>query len=1433
MDGLSKRIPTLLAAVALAALLLVGGRADAQSVVPLAAGNFTAPAGIAVDGTGDVFVVDTSTSTVKEILAPGYTTVNTLATATAHLNAPKGVAVDVNGNVFIADTGNNQVKEILAPGYTTVNILASSFGAFNRPTGIAVDHSGNIFVADQGNGVVKELSPTDSYSTSNAIGLGLFSTPSGVSVDATDNLFIVDPGKGAVFEVLAAGSYTTARKLSPATGAGNIVQPFAVATDVTDNVFAADTSTSQIYGIPATGSYATVNLLAAGSFAGPTGLAADSRGNLFVGDTNHGAVKEIIRQTATTLGTSLTPIARGSSVTFTATVTGNSGTPTGSVTFLDGATALGTTTLGAGAATFTTSSLGGGSHSITAKYLGSTDSIYATSTSAIVSEVVTPTVTSTSLAAAPNPSQLGQSVTFTATVSGTGGNVTFKDGTATLGTVNLTAGSAAFTTASLTKASHSITAAYNGSANFATSTSNTVTQIVNGDPSATSVISSANPSTSGQPVTFTAFVSAPNGSPTGSVTFMDGGTTLGSSTLASGIASYTTSGLSVTSHAITANYGGDPTFAASVSTTLSQTVNAPGLQPSLTAVGAVPNPSLSGQTVTFTATVSGSGGTPTGTVTFRDGTTTLGAATLAGGAASFSTASLTIGSHAISAGYGGDAKFAAGTSTAVTETVTQPPTTITLVSSPNPSSVGQQVTFTATASGNGGTPTGTITFRDGAATLGAATLAGGSANFSLSSLTLGSHAISAGYGGDGTFAAATSAVLTETITQPPSSVTLASSPNPSTVGQLVTFTATILSSGGNPTGTVTFSEGGTLLGTGTLASGMASITTAALPIGSDSITASYAGDGSFAASGSAILTQVVEANSIAGFVYGYQNTLGATAVPRADNTHFDGPIAGAVDTANGHLFVADSDNQRVQVLDTTTLAVIATIGTTGVSGADNAHFNQPESVGLNSATGRLFVADSANQRVQIFDAKSFAYLATLGTSGTAGTDAAHFNLPSSAYVNAAAQQLYVADTGNQRVQIFDAGSLDLIATLGTTGAAGSDPQHLDQPTDAELDVTTNQILVADGGNFRVQLFDAASFFYVTTLGTTGTPGGDNTHFNLPVSAAFDPTTNLVLVADGGNNDRVQVFDAMTYQYVLTLGTVGTAGPGQAQFGGPQGFAVDPVHQRLFIGDGANDRVQIYAIAPTVTLAAVLPDSRSVQVGTPATIFASILNAGATALDNCRIALPVTAPSGLILSYQTTDAATNTLTGSANTPATIHGANGVQSYLITLQDTLPFSAPGMVLDFDCTGAAPAAIVTGVDTVDLVMSTTPVADVIVLAATSTGDGVLQIPTGGAAAFAVASVNVGVPDALTASLDTGTASLPLSATLCQSNPSTGQCLATPTAELSLTIAAGATPTFSVFVQATGPIPFAPGTSRLFLRFKDQAGGLHGSTSVAVETE
>jgi hypothetical protein len=85
---------------------------------------------------------------------------------------------------------------------------------------------------------------------------------------------------------------------------------------------------------------------------------------------------------------------------------------------------------------------------------------------------------------------------------------------------------------------------------------------------------------------------------------------------------------------------------------------------------------------------------------------------------------------------------------------------------------------------------------------------------------------------------------------------------------------------------------------------------------------------------------------------------------------------------------------------------------------------------------------------------------------------------------------------------------------------------------------------------------------------------------------------------------------------------------------------------------------------------------------------------------------------------------------------------------------------------------------------------------------------------------------------SADTGTATLPVVLNICQSDPSSGACLAPPAPTVSLSFAGGAAPTFSIFESSTGNIPFSPGASRIFVRFKDSSGGLHGSTSVAVES-
>jgi DNA-binding beta-propeller fold protein YncE len=566
-------------------------------------------------------------------------------------------------------------------------------------------------------------------------------------------------------------------------------------------------------------------------------------------------------------------------------------------------------------------------------------------------------------------------------------------------------------------------------------------------------------------------------------------------------------------------------------------------------------------------------------------------------------------------------------------------------------------------------------------------------------------------------------------------------------------------------------------------------------------------------------------------VYTYQSTIGASGVPGTDNSHFNDPSVGAVDSAHGHLFVADFGNNRIQVLDTTSLAVVATLGAPGAASSDNSHFNGPGGVAYDPAGNEIFVADSGNNRVQIFNGGTFAYVGTIGVTGVPGTDNSHFNTPVSVAIGAH-HQLYVTEYGGDRVQIFDAGTNSYVATLGVAGVTGRDNGHFNSPNGAEYNPLTGQIMVADGGNGRVQLFDATNFSYVASLGGNGTAFNSPTFFSNPYTAKIDPATNLLLVADGGTNDRVQVLDGKTYAYVMTLGTTGSIGISNTQFDGPVGIASDPAHGRIYIGDVQNDRVQVFSTAASPIHASVLPGSRSVQVGTTATIYASMINSGSTALSNCQISLPAAAPDGLTLSYQTTNPSTNALTGTVNTPATVQGNNGLQTFLVSFQGTKPFSIPGMLLNFSCDGATAATSIAGVDTVDLTMSSSPIADVIALAATATGNGIVELPAGGAGAFAVASMNLGASDEITVSIDAGNALLPVTATVCQSNPATGQCLAPPSPSVTLSYPGETTPTFSIFLQASGTIPFDPANSRIFVRFKDSSGELHGSTSVAIET-
>jgi hypothetical protein len=280
-------------------------------------------------------------------------------------------------------------------------------------------------------------------------------------------------------------------------------------------------------------------------------------------------------------------------------------------------------------------------------------------------------------------------------------------------------------------------------------------------PTTTGVTSSLNPSTSGDNVTFTATVSP--SAATGSVQFFDGATSLGSVGLSGGGAALMTSTLSAGSHTITAVYSGDSTYATSTSAALTQVVTGVVVS-TMTALSSSPNPSTFGQSVSLVATVTPASGTitPTGSVTFRDGTTVLGTAALnSSGVATLGTSSLGVGTHTITAQYGGDSTDSVSSSNAVSQTVNKAGSTTKLTSNRNPASAGQAITFTATVSPSAAT--GTVQFFNGSVSLGTAAVTNGKATLTTSGLSNGAHSITAQYSGDGNYNGSTSGVLTETV----------------------------------------------------------------------------------------------------------------------------------------------------------------------------------------------------------------------------------------------------------------------------------------------------------------------------------------------------------------------------------------------------------------------------------------------------------------------------------------------------------------------------------------------------------------------------------------------------------------------------------------------------------------------------------------------
>ncbi|HLJ96818.1 MAG TPA: Ig-like domain repeat protein [Gemmataceae bacterium] len=526
-------------------------------------------------GTGAVLAVDPDTGTQRVVATGGF------------INGPN-VLVYWNGFLYVANEGDasgaihNLVRVDPNTGEQKL-ISDGSAGGFSVPVGMALAGGNNVYVADEP-GNVRGSDPGKIWrvnldtgqqtivSDNNSSQGKFFNHPVDIAIDGNGNIVVVNTGSvsngyaGSVFRINA---QTGVQSLVSTFGSDTGLDSIEVGQDGTLLIGAIQVGTipGRIYSVnPVSGAQGII--ASGGSLSEVEGIRA-----FHVTST---------ASSHTTLITSANPAVSGQAVTLTATVTGN-GTrnPTGVVNFFDGSAFLGqgslSTTAGGTTATLSTATLSTTTHTILAIYTG--DGSFRPSTSTALPLTINKGSTSLSITTSSNPSALGQNVAFTATVlitapaAGTPtGTVQFQiDGSNVGGAVNVSSsGTAIFSTTALPVGPHTITAKYSGDGNFAGSNGAlSGVQTIASLGTTTTVASSANPSLSGQAVTFTATVgvlSPGSGTPKGTVQFLIDGNPVGSPVTLSGgqATSDPITWLTAGGHKITASYSGSPDFAASV-----------------------------------------------------------------------------------------------------------------------------------------------------------------------------------------------------------------------------------------------------------------------------------------------------------------------------------------------------------------------------------------------------------------------------------------------------------------------------------------------------------------------------------------------------------------------------------------------------------------------------------------------------------------------------------------------------------------------------------------------------------------------------------------------------------------------------------------------------------------------------------------------------
>ncbi|GGO81908.1 hypothetical protein GCM10012280_07290 [Wenjunlia tyrosinilytica] len=882
-DAFGYMVPTQTALTSAPDPALVGGPVTFTAVVTGVPPTTGTPSGTVTFGFGD------GSPAVTTALTDGTATV--VHAYSAPSDSPWAITATYGGDVFFTPSTGTDTQAVEAAPTTTSLVSAPdpsqtgqpvTFVARVAPVPPGAGAPTGTVTFDFGDGTPTVTLPlTSGAATADHVYTQTAGSPYTVTADyGGDAEFTASTGTDT--QTVGQATSSVAVGLAPAPSTAG--QPVTVTATVTAVPPGAGTPTgtvafdlgdgSPVVVAPLTDGTAQATHAYTGTVGSPYAITADYSGDAdFSSATGTASATVAQSSSTTTVSSAPDPSVAGEPATFTATVTAappGAGLPTGTVTIDFGDGTPGTTAelVGGTAETvYAYADTAGSPYTVTATYNGDTDFTASGDTG---THTVQTADTATAVASVPDPSTVGQETTFVtqitpeAPAAGTPtGEVTyaFSDGSPPV-TVPVVGGTATFehTDPDVANSPYTVTAGYSGDENFNPSEGTDIHVVL---PAVTTTVVSASPSVSvtGQPVDFTAaLATVPLGAqtPTGTFTFDFGdGTPTVTAPMADGTADVTHAYTSAahSPYPVTVTYSGDPNFTASNDTGLHSVEPAS----TSTTVTAIPDPSVTGETVTVTVTPLAPGaGVPTGHVDFDFGDgTPIVTGELAGGTVTVTHAYTHAGGpYTISAVYSGDADFTPSEDT-VSHTVAPAATTTTVISSANPSAVGQNVTLIARVTPvppGAGAPTGTIGFDFGDGTTPATVpVSNGVATATHAyAATAGSpYTVTASYSGDGDFAASsgTTAQRVE-VSVSTTSTTVTSAPDPSVVGQAVTFTATVVSvppASGTPTGTVTFEFGdGTAPVTSSLIGGTATATHSYTASGNPySVTAGYSGDADF------------------------------------------------------------------------------------------------------------------------------------------------------------------------------------------------------------------------------------------------------------------------------------------------------------------------------------------------------------------------------------------------------------------------------------------------------------------------------------------------------------------------------------------------------------------------------------------------------------